>query len=104
MKSWDLILPNRVFFRIHRSSIINLERLHRLKKNHSGGCWVYLSGIPEPFEISRRLLSGLKKVMQIMVQISLKAGIANPALYSSGLIFRLKEKPNTTTYHKYHTV
>lgn len=63
MKVWGRVLPNRLFFRIHRSAIINLDRFHRLKREANGSFSVYLSGLTEPFEVSRRALTHLKQFL-----------------------------------------
>lgn len=64
MKAWAHILPDQIFFRIHRASIVNLQRIYRLKKETNGTVLAHLSGISKPLEVSRRSLSSLKQLMQ----------------------------------------
>ena len=62
LKKWEHRLPGGMFFRIHRSTIVNLARIDKLTTAGWGNI-VYLSGLPDPFRISRRAAPLLKKVL-----------------------------------------
>lgn len=61
LKEWELILPVSMFIRIHRSTIISLEYVDRVEKFYSRSYMIYLKGIKQPFIISQRYLTKLKK-------------------------------------------
>ncbi|MBI2418743.1 MAG: response regulator transcription factor, partial [Ignavibacteriales bacterium] len=54
MKDWEEILPEELFIRIHRSTIINLDYTVRFEKWFNNTFRVYLKNIEQPFEVSRR--------------------------------------------------
>ena len=60
MKEWEDILPQENFCRIHRSTIINLNNVKEWQFN---SMLVYLKNTPEPFAISRRCASEIKKIL-----------------------------------------
>lgn len=63
MSEWETRLPRETFCRIHRSTIVNLDRLEKLEEWFNNSYRVYLHGMPEPFIMSRRYASRLKKMM-----------------------------------------
>lgn len=69
MKCWERILPSGLFVRIHRSSIVNFRRIHRLTIPGTGNASVYLHGHTEPLEVSRRALPGLKRRLKNIISI-----------------------------------
>ena len=63
LKQWEEMLPTELFLRIHRSSIIQLNRIQTLHPEINGTYQVLLSGIKQPFTVSRRAASLLKVIL-----------------------------------------
>lgn len=61
LREWENVLPNTMFIRIHRSTIINYEHVDRIEKFYARSYLVYLKNIKQPFVISQRYLTKLKK-------------------------------------------
>ncbi|MFA7288079.1 MAG: response regulator [Melioribacteraceae bacterium] len=61
LREWESVLPNTMFIRIHRSTIINYEHVDRIEKFYARSYLVYLKNIKQPFVISQRYLTKLKK-------------------------------------------
>lgn len=61
LKEWEDILPDTTFIRIHRSTIVNLNRIDRLVNEKNGRYSVHMSGSNGSFEVSRREVSKLKR-------------------------------------------
>jgi len=61
LREWEGVLPDTMFIRIHRSTIINFEYVDRVEKFYSRSYVVYLKSINQPFVISQRYLAKLKK-------------------------------------------
>lgn len=61
LREWEEQLPERYFVRIHRSVIVNLERVARIEKWFNNSYQLYLKNYPEPLNVSRRYGSKLKK-------------------------------------------
>jgi DNA-binding LytR/AlgR family response regulator len=61
LREWESILPDTLFIRIHRSTIINFEHVDRIEKFYTRSYMVYLKNIKQPFVISQRYLTKLKK-------------------------------------------
>jgi len=61
ISSWDLLLPEKTFLRIHRSTIINTECIIKMEKWYNSSFLVYLNGVKEPFIISKRYSTQLRK-------------------------------------------
>jgi two-component system, LytTR family, response regulator len=66
LKKWELILPQDHFMRIHRSTIINLDRVQRIEKYFRNTYQVYIESIRSPLEMSRRYSNQLKKQSKIL--------------------------------------
>lgn len=64
IKDWELVLPEEIFVRIHRSIIINLEYVQRLEKWFNYSFRIYLKNVDKPLEASRRYASLLKSKIQ----------------------------------------
>jgi DNA-binding LytR/AlgR family response regulator len=54
MKEWEKILPENLFIRIHRSTIINLDYVKKFEKWFNYSYRVFLEKVEEPFIVSRR--------------------------------------------------
>jgi len=63
MTEWEQRLPINTFCRIHRSTIINLDRLEKLEEWFNHSYRVYLTDVEEPYIMSRRYATKLKKLM-----------------------------------------
>ncbi|HEX3074795.1 MAG TPA: LytTR family DNA-binding domain-containing protein, partial [Ignavibacteriales bacterium] len=60
MKEWELLLPEKSFARIHRTTIVNLEAVEKVEKWFNQAYCVFLKSCTEPFIISRRYLKKLR--------------------------------------------
>jgi two-component system LytT family response regulator len=60
MKEWENRLPDQYFVRIHRSIIINLEKVNRLGEGFTTSVNVYMEGLNVPLVMSRRYAYKLK--------------------------------------------
>jgi DNA-binding LytR/AlgR family response regulator len=61
MKKWEEILPENLFIRIHRSTIINLDYVIKFEKWFNYSYRVYLDKVEEPFIVSRRNSEKIRK-------------------------------------------
>lgn len=66
LKEWEKLLPESVFIRIHRSTIINLKYLDRIFYDKDGSCLVTLSGFKDTFPVSRRMMPKLKSIIDTL--------------------------------------
>lgn len=60
ISAWEKILPVGNFMRIHRSTIINADYIAKIEKHYNSSYLVYLRGIKEHFNISKRYSSKLR--------------------------------------------
>lgn len=65
IKNWSNRLPEKFFFQIHRSTVINLDFLERIEKYTNDTGRAYLKNKPEPLEISRNFFSLMKKTFKV---------------------------------------
>jgi two-component system LytT family response regulator len=63
LQEWEDILPDKVFVRIHRSTIVNFEYVVKVKRCRNYTQLVYLREVEEPFIMSRRYALKLKQRM-----------------------------------------
>ena len=63
LKEWENVLPQSVFFRIHRATIVNLKYIERISNEKDDSCVVGLSGLKETFTVSRRMVARLKRLV-----------------------------------------
>jgi DNA-binding LytR/AlgR family response regulator len=61
MKEWEEALPENLFIRIHRSTIINLDYVSKFEKWFNYTYRVFLENVEEPFIVSRRISEKLRK-------------------------------------------
>ncbi|MGE5681246.1 MAG: LytR/AlgR family response regulator transcription factor [Bacillota bacterium] len=61
MGQWEKLLPEQVFLRIHRTTIINLNYIERITRWSSGSYLLYLNSVSEPFIISQRYSARIRK-------------------------------------------
>jgi two-component system, LytTR family, response regulator len=60
MKEWEKRLPTTHFCRIHRSTIINIERVRKIDSWYNNSYLVSLNGIEKPVIMSRRYYAQIK--------------------------------------------
>lgn len=60
LREWAERLPDRDFVRIHRSTVVNLEYVERLEEWSHASYRVYLRGLAEPLQMSRRRAARLR--------------------------------------------
>jgi DNA-binding LytR/AlgR family response regulator len=53
LSKWEKKLSEKSFFRIHRSTIINIHFIEKIEKWFNNSLKLYLTGIREPFMVSR---------------------------------------------------
>ncbi len=63
LSEWEQILPEKYFIRIHRSTIINLQQISKIEKHPEGAYYVSLKNMQKEFEISRRYIKRIKKIL-----------------------------------------
>lgn len=61
ISAWELILPAKIFLRIHRATIINTDHISKMEKWYNSSFLVYLKEIKEPFVISKRYSTQLRR-------------------------------------------
>ncbi|MGA7723288.1 MAG: response regulator [Ignavibacteriaceae bacterium] len=61
LSHWESILPQKNFIRIHRSTIINLNYLIKIDKWYNASLIAYLKDIKEPFVISKKFSTKIRK-------------------------------------------
>jgi DNA-binding response OmpR family regulator len=61
IKYWENLLPNKYFLRIHRSTIINLGFIVKMEKWYNSSFVIFLKDVKEPFIISKRYSSLIRK-------------------------------------------
>lgn len=61
MREWEVTLPDHLFVRIHRSTIVNLDEVDRVEPWSGQTFHVYLKGRPHPYQMSRRHAARLRR-------------------------------------------
>ena len=51
------------FIRIHRNALVRRDAIESLSRDEKGHCFLHLKEVSEPLPISRRHVSGIKKIM-----------------------------------------
>jgi two-component system, LytTR family, response regulator len=65
IKVWEDKLPLDDFFRVHRSTIVNLHNVVKIDKGTYDTGILYLKGIDTPFEVSRNYFSIIKNKFKL---------------------------------------
>lgn len=60
LKEWEEILPENIFFRIHKSTIINIRFVEKTVKWFNRSIRIYLMNLETPFVVSERYAAKLK--------------------------------------------
>jgi len=63
LKEWEEILPKKLFLRVHRSTIVNIERIEKLIKGQSNTYKVVLKNGNKELVISQRFSVKLKQIL-----------------------------------------
>ncbi|MFA7419482.1 MAG: response regulator [Melioribacteraceae bacterium] len=61
ISAWEVVLPTKMFLRIHRSTIINTDSIVKMEKWYNSSFLVYLKDAKEPFIISKRYSTQLRR-------------------------------------------
>lgn len=64
IKAWEALLPDSVFIRIHRATIINICITKQVDYKKDGTCAVYQAGHDETFMVSRRMGAKFKALIK----------------------------------------
>lgn len=64
MKQWEQVLPEKIFFRNHRSSIVNLGYVDSLGQNKAKIWEIQIQHLEKPLEVSRRSLPRIKQLLK----------------------------------------
>ncbi len=65
IKIWEDKLPSDDFFRIHRSTIVNLHNVLKIERGTYDSGILYLKGVETPFEVSRNYFSQIKNTFKL---------------------------------------
>ncbi len=65
IKLWEDKLPSDDFFRVHRSTIVNLHNVIKIEKGTYDTGILYLKGVNHPFEVSRNYFSIIKNKFKL---------------------------------------
>jgi two-component system LytT family response regulator len=66
IRIWDDKLPIHDFFRIHRSTIINLHHVVKIERGSNDTGIIFLKGINKPLEVSRSHFSHFKHTFRLI--------------------------------------
>lgn len=61
MNEWESVLPESVFSRVHRSFIINMDHIEKVKKYSPNSISIFINGLNEPVNVSRFYYKKLKE-------------------------------------------
>jgi two-component system LytT family response regulator len=64
MKTWEDILPATHFMRVHRTAIVNLERVTRYERDREERTLLFVDGVKEPMSVSRKLWPELQSRLE----------------------------------------
>ena len=64
IKQWDEILPQNLFLRVHRSTIINIDSIKKIEKWFKRSFVIHLENSAEPVYMSERFARKLKSQIQ----------------------------------------
>lgn len=65
LKSWEKILPEKNFLRIHRNTIINIELIEKIESVFKGTYVVKLKNYPELIHFSQRYSQKVRKLLSM---------------------------------------
>ncbi len=65
MEFWEKNLPQKVFVRIHRSTIINTDYIEHIKQDGPTSYFIYINGEPKPYKLSKRYSCKMNNLFEI---------------------------------------
>jgi two-component system LytT family response regulator len=65
IKLWEDKLPQDDFFRVHRSTIVNLHNVLKIERGNYDTGVLYLRGVEQPIEVSRNYFSIIKNKFKL---------------------------------------
>ena len=60
LKSWEDFLPETHFMRVHRTAIVNLQRITRYERDREEHTLLFVQGVSEPVAATRKLWPDLQ--------------------------------------------
>jgi two-component system LytT family response regulator len=66
LAEWEKLLPHPPFLRIHRSHMVNIQRIDCLRRKKSGSLRLILKDRSEPLAVSREAVQRLKRSMKAL--------------------------------------
>ncbi len=63
LKEWEERLPGRLFVRVHRSALVNLEHVDRVEPNGDHSYLLHMKGGCEPLPMSHRCFTRIRTLM-----------------------------------------
>jgi len=60
MSEWEKRLPQKYFIRIHRSTIINLEKLEKFEKSLNYSFQIFMKDANQPLKLGRTYMKKFK--------------------------------------------
>ena len=63
ISNWEAQLPDAKFLRIHRSTIINIDYIVKIEKWYNSSFMIHLKNVKEPFVVSKRYSTKLRRDM-----------------------------------------
>lgn len=64
MCSWEESLPADMFLRVHRTAIVNLQRIERVERNGMGNTSLRLQGVRHSIPVGRRIWAQLRAQLE----------------------------------------
>lgn len=61
LKAWEELLPAPHFMRVHRTAIVNLERITRYERDREERTLLFVEGVGEPVNATRKVWSDLQE-------------------------------------------
>ncbi len=63
INTWEQVLPENIFIRIHRKTIINIHYINKIERCHGGNYRIILKDTADFFNISRKYLKAIKSTL-----------------------------------------
>jgi two-component system, LytTR family, response regulator len=61
LKSWTELLPEAHFMRVHRTTIVNLDRITRYERDREERTLLFVQGVVEPLAATRKMWPELQE-------------------------------------------
>ena len=66
LKAWEEILPTPHFMRVHRTAIVNLERITRYERDRDERTLLFVEGVGEPVNATRKVWTDLQERLVLL--------------------------------------